>query len=154
MDVEKLKILLEPIFKKHEVNLYSLTWTKQAQDRVLEVLVYKKDGPTDLDTCVAVSYDVSDQLDQLEDFDFAYILDVSSAGIEREIQNEEQLADALYHHVFVKVEHPINGFHTLEGKLTKITETAIEIGYRVKHKTVHVMIEKDNLRFIRLAAKL
>jgi ribosome maturation factor RimP len=154
MDVNKLETILEPIFKRHDVALYSMKWITQSKERVLEILIYKKDGPTDLDSCVNVSYDVSDQLDQMDELDFSYMLEVSSAGVEREIQTEAQLKEALYHHVFVQVEHPINGAHTFEGKLTKITDTAIEIAYRVKHRELKVEINRDNLRFMRLAAKI
>lgn len=154
MEVEKLKTLLEPIFSKHEVVLYSMSWKKQNQDNLLEILIYKKDMPTDLDTCVNVSHDINEILDSIEELDYAYLLDVSSAGIEREILNEQQLQDVLYHYVNVKVDKPIDGQHVIEGKLSNVSEDAIEVLYRVKHKEVKVTIEKNNIRKIRMAVKV
>ncbi len=154
MEVEKLKTLLEPIFSKHEVVLYSMSWKKQQQDRVLEILVYKKDIPTDLETCVKLSNDISALMDDIQEIDFAYLLDISSAGIEREILNEQQLHDILYHYVNVKVDKPVDGLHVIEGKLSNVTSDSIDVLYRIKHKEVKATIEKSNIRKIRMAVKV
>ncbi len=154
MEIEKIKTLLEPVFNKHDVVLYDMSWKKSNQDHVLEILIYKKDMPTDVDTCVNVSYDVSELLDEVSELDIPYLLDVSSAGIEREIKNDDQLRDVLYHHVHVKVDKPVDNMHVIEGKLTKIDDENIEVLYRKKHKEVAASILKSNIRKIRMAVKV
>ncbi len=154
MDLEKLRQQLEPIFKKHDVILYDLAWKKMHHEKVLEIAIYKKDVPTDIETCTAVSYEVSELLDHLNAYDYPYILDVCSAGIERELKDNQQIQDALYQYVNVKVDHPINNLHVIEGKLSKITDTTIEVLYRDKHKEINATIEKSNIKKIRMAVKV
>lgn len=153
MDLGELKKLLEPIFIKHDVVLYDIQW-KQQHDKILEILIYKKDIPTDVDTCMNVSYDVSSLLDEHPDFDFPYVLDVSSAGIERELKTEEQLKESLYYYVNVKLENPVLNSHVLEGKLVKVTEEEIEVLVREKQKEVRATIKRSNIRKIRMAVKV
>ncbi len=153
VDLVELKQQCEPIFTKHDVICYDMIWRKEQQDRVLEISIYKKGVPTDIETCVSVSHQISALLDEVNPFDFEYVLDVCSAGIERELKNEEQLQDALYHQVNVKVENPVNKRHVIEGKLTKITDETIEVLTREKHKEVTATIERSNILKIRMAVK-
>ncbi len=154
VDLVELKQQCEPIFAKHDVVCYDIKWRKEQHAQVLEIAIYKKEVPTDIDTCVSVSHDVSTLLDEVNAFDFEYILDVCSAGIERELTNEQQLQDALYHHVNVKLENPVNKSHVIEGKLSKITESTIEVVTREKQKEVTATIERNNIRKIRMAVKV
>lgn len=153
VDLGELKKRLEPILVKHDVVLYDIQW-KHQHDKVLEISIYKKDMPTDVDTCANVSMEISELLDQLPEYDFPYMLDVSSAGIEREIKNDEQLLESLHHYVNVKVIEPVLNMHVLEGKLSTITEDSIELLVRVKHKEVTASIKRDNIRKIRMAVKV
>ena len=153
VDLGELEKLLEPILIKHDVVLYDIKW-KQQHDKVLEISIYKKDVPTDVDTCMNVSYEVSELLDTLPEYDFPYILDVSSAGIERELKNEEQLKESLYYYVNVKLENPVLSSHVLEGKLVKIDDQSIELLVRVKQKEVTATIARSNIRKIRMAVKV
>jgi ribosome maturation factor RimP len=153
VDLGELKKQLEPILIKHDVVLYDIQW-KQHHDKTLEISIYKKDIPTDVDTCMNVSHEVSELLDQLPEYDFPYMLDVSSAGIERELKSEEQLKESLYYHVNVKVENPVLSSHVVEGKLVKIENDFIEVLVRVKHKEVTATIERSNIRKIRMAVKV
>jgi ribosome maturation factor RimP len=153
VDLGELKKLLEPILIKHDVVLYDIKW-KQQHDKILEISIYKKDVPTDVDTCMNVSYEVSELLDTLPEYDFPYILDVSSAGIERELKNEQQLKESLYYYVNVKLENPVLNSHVLEGKLVKIDEQSIDLLVRVKQKEVTATIARSNIRKIRMAVKV
>lgn len=153
VDLGELKKLLVPILIKHDVVLYDIKW-KQHHDKILEISIYKKDVPTDVDTCMNVSYEVSELLDTLPEYDFPYILDVSSAGIERELKNEEQLKESLYYYVNVKLENPVLNTHVLEGKLVKIDDQSIDLLVRVKQKEVTATIARSNIRKIRMAVKV
>lgn len=153
VDLGELKKQLEPILIKHDVVLYDIKWKKQ-HEKTLEISIYKKDVPTDVDTCMNVSHEVSELLDTIPEYDFPYMLDVSSAGIERELKTEDQLQDSLYYYVNVKLENPVLNSHVLEGKLAKISDDSIELLVRVKHKEVTASIERSNIRKIRMAVKV
>jgi len=151
---DALKQLCQPIFDKHQVKCYSMTWKNMGGDRILEVLVYDPHRALDLDTTALVSFDISETLDEVaEQLPDEYMLDVSSAGIEREISDEEQLMDALNRPVYIRTLRSINKTIEFIGTLTHIEEKTLTLQQKVKGKSQTLSIERDNIVFIRHAIK-
>lgn len=154
MNSELLKEKLEPIFKQHQVQLSSITWLTQRKEKVLEIAVFKEDAPLDLESISALSHDISSWLDQQEAFDFAYTLDVCSAGIERPLTSYDQIKAALARNVYVRTTHSIDKKIEFVGRLISVEADAIEVLIRDKHKEKKINIPLEWIEFIRLAAML
>ena len=131
-----------------------MTWKTMGHDRILEVLVYDKDRALDLDTTALVSFDISEILDQVVDqLPDEYMLDVSTAGIEREILNDEQLNDALNRPIFVRTLRSINKSIEFTGTLISLDESSLTLKQNIKGKSQTLSIERENIVFIRHAIK-
>lgn len=151
---DELKQLCQPIFDKHQVKCYSMTWKNLGGDRILEVLVYDPHRALDLDTTALVSFDISETLDEVaEQLPDEYMLDVSTAGIEREIFDDEQLKDAINRPVYIRTLRSIDKNIEFTGLLIDIDETSITLQQKIKGKSKNVRIEKDNIVFKRHAIK-
>lgn len=154
MKSEGLKQLCQPIFEKHHVKCYSITWKTQGHDRILEVLVYDNYRALDLDTTALVSFDISELLDQIADqLPEEYMLDVSTAGIEREIVNDEQLFDALNQTIFVRTLRSISKSIEFKGILTHVDDAICELKLNNKGKSQILRIDRENIVFMRHAIR-
>ena len=77
--MEQLSVIqgwLEPIFAKHNVQLYSLQFLKDMGMNILQVAITNESESIDLDICADVSEDISAILDLHEDAidgDYCYI---------------------------------------------------------------------------------
>lgn len=126
----------------------------QGHDRILEVLVYDNHRALDLDTTALVSFDISELLDQVADqLPEAYMLDVSTAGIEREIMNEEQLLDALHQPIFVRTHRSISKSIEFKGLLTHVDDSTCTLKLNNKGKSQILSIDRENIVFIRHAIR-
>ncbi len=151
---EALKLLCQPIFSKHHVKCYSMTWKSMGKDRILEVLVYDPHRALDLDTTALVSFDVSEALDEVIDqLPDEYMLDVSTAGIEREILDDEQLHDAIDHSVYIRTLRSVNKSIEFKGIMTQLDENTITLVQKIKGKAQTLSIDRENIVFIRHAIK-
>lgn len=78
-----------------DTELVEVRYFKQYGTPAIELLIWKKDGIT-LSDCEAVHNAVSAELDKLDDFfKEAYILNVSSLGLDRKIVTDDDFRRAL-----------------------------------------------------------
>lgn len=131
-----------------------MNWKSMGKDRILEVLVYDPVRALDLDTTALVSFDVSEALDEVIDqLPDEYMLDVSTAGIEREILDDEQLHDAIDHTVYIRTLKSVNKSIEFKGIMTQLDENTITLVQKIKGKTQTLSIDRENIVFIRHAIK-
>ena len=91
-------------------------------------------------------------LDELNPFEKAYTLDISSLGAEKPLK-VEKLNDYVGRYVHVHLINPIKGENIYEGDLNNVSGEAITITYRNKTRSIPVEINKENISKIRLAIK-
>ena len=107
----------------------------------------------DMDTCVAVSELISDKLDEVDPIKEEYILEVSSPGIEKPLKTFEQVEKSIGEYVYAKFKNPKSGLHEVEGYLKSIEDQQLEFEYLVKNIKKKIVVDYDNIQFIRLAVK-
>lgn len=78
--------IVEPYLLEKGLRVYDVTFGKEAADKILRLYIDKKDGLVSIDECEEVSRWLSDRLDEEDFIDEAYVLEVSSPGIERQIK--------------------------------------------------------------------
>ena len=150
---EHLKELFQPVFEKNHVKLYELTWNNSGKDHTLEVAIMKEDGSMDLDTCAAVSEQLSEILDREDPISEEYTLEVCSPGAEREIRDLNELDHMIGEHVFVRLKHPFKKMLEFTGDILEVDNDVVHLEYRDKAAKRKAEFTKDNIDYIRLAVR-
>ena len=151
--IERITELLDPVFQKQEVTLYEMKWTGSGKNRTLEIAIMKNDGTMDLDTCAAVSEQVSEVLDTCDFLNDAYMLEVCSPGAEREIRDLRELTTIDDPYVFIRLKQKIGKFEEYTGDVLSYENGIIQLQYRDKAATRSIEIPEEQIEFIRMAVK-
>ena len=151
MDLNKIKNLLEK--KIEELGFEPISINRKVEKGYVFIsIVIDRVAPIDMDTIVKVSGDLSSYLDEIDDSEEKYFLDVSSLGAEKPLK-VENLKDYVGRFIHVHVNNAINGLNIFEGDLVEVNEDSITLTYREKTRVKTVVILLSNIYKIRLAIK-
>ncbi|MCI7732463.1 MAG: hypothetical protein MSH53_05070 [Solobacterium sp.] len=143
MEVNTFKEALSKDIESVGYHLYSLTYKKK--DNILEVLI---DESLDLDGISRLSELISGFMDKYDkDFD-EYLLDVSCAGCERRIRNEDELRRAAGEYVHIKTRE-----FEEDGYLKSFENGKVTVEYMDKTRKKAVTVNYDDIKMIRYAVK-
>ncbi len=151
--LERIKEIVLPLIEAHDCYLDDVEYVKEQNEWYLRIFVDKNNGSLDMDTCVAVSEDISAKLDETDPIEGEYYLEVSSPGAEKVLKTYEQVENAVGKYVCINVINPQNGFDEIYGTILSVNEGVIELSYLVKNIKKKVNINYSNIRTIRLAVK-
>ncbi len=151
-DIERLKAIFMPILTEMDVQLYDLAWVQNGKERTLQVSIMRPDGSMDLDTCASVSERLSQKLDEADEEEGAYTLEVCSPGAERTIYDLAELKTLPYVHVHLK--QPIDGSPAFTGQVVAYEEHNVTLSYRDKAATRQVHFTAADIDWIRHAVKI
>lgn len=93
--------MLEPVMEEHHFELVDVEYVKEAGNWYLRAYVDKEGGIT-LDDCELVNRTWSDLMDQDDFIEDAYILEVSSPGLGRQLKKEKDYQRSIGEDVDVK----------------------------------------------------
>lgn len=113
--------LAQPIAEANGCVLWDVEYVKEAGSWYLRVYI-DREGGVDIDACEAVSRALSDALDEADPIPNAYVLEVSSAGIDRALKKPEHFAAFLGSQVDVKLYRPADGGREHTGALAAFEE--------------------------------
>lgn len=147
MDLNTLKQLLSEKVNEEGYELVSLSFASETLSLVVDRI-----QDIDMDAIVNLSNVLNSYLDELNPFEKAYTLDISSLGAEKPLK-VEKLNDYVGRYVHVHLINPIKGENIYEGDLNNVSGEAITITYRNKTRSIPVEINKENISKIRLAIK-
>ena len=147
MDLNTLKQLLSEKINEEGYELVSLSFASETLS-----LVVDRTKDIDMDAIVSLSNVLNSYLDELNPFEKAYTLDISSLGAEKPLK-VEKLEAYVGRYVNVHLINPIKGENIYEGDLTNVSNETITITYRNKTRSIPVEINKENISKIRLAIK-
>lgn len=143
MELGEIKEKLSKDIEKLGYHLYSLKYLKK--DKILEVLI---DESIDLNEVSLLSEKISKIMDKYdEDFD-EYLLDVASAGCEREIKSEDDIKKAVNSYVHVKTNE-----QEIEGTLSSYKDEVLTIDYLDKTRKKTIKINTNDVKKLRYAVK-
>ena len=83
-----------PIVEELGYKLYDVLYVKEGADWYLRLFIDSEKG-IDLDDCEKVSNAVGEKLDEVDPIENAYVLEVSSCGLERHLRDEKQFEGIL-----------------------------------------------------------
>ena len=118
---KKVLELVTPIAEQNNVSVWDVEFKKEGQNQVLRVYI-DKEGGISIDDCEAVSRRLEEELDRGDFIKSAYMLEVSSAGIDRALKRDSDFLMFLNHKVDVKLYSPIDGVKEFTALLSDYKE--------------------------------
>ena len=118
--------LAKPIADELGFTIWDIRFEKEGSMWVLSVVIDKEGGIT-IDDCEAMSRSLDVKLDEVDPIEQSYGLEVSSAGIERELTQDWHFAYCHGETVVIRLIRPYNGEREYRGTLTGFLDGAITI---------------------------
>lgn len=123
---DKLQNLAEGIATRHGYEVVDVEYTKEKGRWFVRIFIDKPSGIT-LDDCERMSRDLGDELDENDFIPHAYILEVSSPGLERPLKRPEDYRRFQGRLIEVKCYAPVGGSRNLRGRLAGSNQEGIII---------------------------
>ncbi len=148
MNIEIVKELVIPYLEKHNLILYSAKLKKEYGMNIVEVLVDSEDV-IDIDVLALCNTYLAEALDQYDQDWPEYMLEVSSAGAEKELTSLEQVKKYIESYVYLES----NG-NTYEGKLENVEDNILSVKVNLKGRMKVYKINYEEISYIRLAVHI
>lgn len=150
--LEKIEKAITPVLKEMELSLYEISFVSENNENFLRIYVDSNET-IDLNLIVELSQKISDILDEIDLINQEYILEVASAGAEKELRSKMDIANAISKYVFLKLYNPQQGVDSLEGYLVDFSDDLLTIQYLDKTRKKELVVAYENVSLIRLAIK-
>lgn len=149
MDIKICETILATYLKENELIFYSVELVKEAGSLILRVILDKKGGITLEDLAKANEY-LSERIDKYDSDMPEYMLEVSSRGAERTLDNDEEITDSVGMYIHVEK----NDNQIFEGYLEEFIDDNLKVKINLKGRIKRIDIKKQDIKLIRLAVKI
>jgi len=116
-------------------------YVKEGESKVFRVVIDKAETSLTTDDCEIVSRKIEDKVDSLMAKDEAYVLEVSSPGLERALKNNKLYKKYIGNNVRIKLYKKVEDSKELEGTLLESEDEYIIL--LVDNKKIK--IERENI---------
>ena len=140
--------LINPIIKEKNIDLWDIEFKKEGPSYVLRIFL-DKDGGIGLLDCEEVSRELSDVLDEHDPIPQEYMLEVSSAGLDRVIKYDAHFLKCQGKNVDVKLFAALDGVKEFTAKLIGHTEENVILEINGSEKE----LPKNKISSIRLTVE-
>ena len=125
--VSRVWEIAEPIAEQLGLELWDIRYVKEGSNYYLRVFIDKESG-VDINDCENMSRALDKPLDDADPISDAYILEVSSPGIERELIRAEHFNRFIGADIMVKMIRPIEGIgKEFKGVLSDFNDGEVTI---------------------------
>lgn len=126
---EAVLSLATPIAEANGCEIYDIEFKKEGSDYFLRLYIELADREKtiSLDECEAVSRALSEVLDKEDPIEQAYMLEVSSPGIDRQLKTEEHFKRFMGKKVDIGLYKAINGAKVICGTLKEFDGSNISL---------------------------
>jgi ribosome maturation factor RimP len=131
----RIELLVEPIVREKGLELVNVEYIREGAHWYLRLYI-DKDGGVDMDDCSGISHIVSEMLDQNNPIPQAYMLEVSSPGLERPLKKEEDFIRFQGSLVTVRTTSPFQGYKEFSGNLVGLINDEIVLEYEGKRVAI------------------
>ncbi len=118
--------LLQPVTDAQGVRIYDVEYVKEGSDWYLRAYI-DKDGGVTIEDCEAVSRAYSEKLDEADLIKDAYILEVSSPGLGRQLKKDRHFENSLGEEVELKLFEAVDGGKEFTGILKSFDKDTVTI---------------------------
>ena len=143
----KTEEILMPIIEANNYDLVDVEYVKEAGNWYLRAYVDKEGGFT-VEDCEIVSRALSDLLDVHDFIPDAYILEVSSPGLGRQLKKEKDFARSIGSEVEIKLYKAINKQKEIVGILVAFDAENLTIELEDEST---IVVPRSNIAIVRLA---
>lgn len=145
--LSKVRQLAEPQVSGLGLELVDVEYVKEGAHWYLRIYI-DKEGGVDIDDCTAVSHKLSQILDRENPIPQAYMLEVSSPGIERPLRKREDYEKYKDELISVYTTEPFNGFSRFTGNLVGLVENNVVLEYEGQEVAIPFdLVERAHLTF-------
>ncbi|WP_304507447.1 ribosome maturation factor RimP [Anaerotignum sp.] len=123
---KKIMPILEPIIAERNLELVDLEFVKEGANWYLRIYI-DKEGGVDIDDCEGVSRALEAKLDAEDPIEQAYILEVSSPGIDRPLKKAADFEKYRGEIIDIKLYKAFEGQKQFQGKLLGLENEVISI---------------------------
>ena len=114
--VEITESLVNPIIEKYNLILWDIEFKKEGSGYVLRVYIDKPDGVS-IEDCENVANELNPALDAVDPIEQSYSLEISSAGLLRDLKKDSHILQFVGKEITVKLFKPIENTKTFTGRL-------------------------------------
>ena len=126
MKQDKLSELLSPIVEDLGYRFWGLEYQVRKADALLRIYIDHENGIS-VDDCAKVSHEVSGILDVEEPITMAYILEVSSPGMDRILFSTSQFSEYIGQDVKMKLNQMVDKRRKIKGTIASVDGEQITI---------------------------
>ena len=137
--------LLVPIIEANQFELVDVEYVKEAGTWYLRAYIDKPGGIT-IDDCELVSRSLNEKIDEEDYIPDAYILEVSSPGLDRPLKKDKDFARSLNKEVEGKFFKAVDGQKEFVGTLKDFTKDTVTL----EMEDQEITVDRKNLALIRL----
>lgn len=139
--------LAKPIADELGLNIWDVRFEKEGSMWILLVVI-DKEGGISLDDCEAMSRPLDAKLDEVDPIEQSYCLEVSSAGIERELTKDWHFDACKGQEIVVRLIRPLNGEREFIGTLTGLVDSEV----RIENEDGEMSFKMNDIAVVRLYA--
>lgn len=143
---EKLKNEINVLLEKEGYQLVEIKFSKYEGDDLLSIIVKRSDNTyISMNQISNLSTKISERLDEIDDEDKPYMLNVESAGIDDslDLSHIEEYVDK---YVSLELNNPLKNQNKFLGKIKEVKENEIIFEYFIKGARKKLVIEKNNIK--------
>jgi ribosome maturation factor RimP len=127
MMIRELQSIIEPAVKALGYDLWGCEWVGAGKNRrLLRVYVDREEG-VNIDACAKISRQISAVLDVEDPIASAYLLEVSSPGIERPLFTLDQCRHYIGQRIEIRLRSPNAGRRNFKGLIQSVTDDCIAL---------------------------
>ena len=151
LDLELIKGEITKLLSNEGYELTDFGFEKMGHDAILRIEIDREASIT-MDDIVEVSGKISDLLDAIDKSSDAYMLDISSSGIEKKIKLED-LKNRINEYVSLELIEPVKGATEIAGTIVDANDEEITVTYFLKGAPKKSVINLKNISIARKAIK-
>jgi len=144
---QKTEKLLQPIIESNHFELVDVEYVKEAGNWYLRIYIDKEGGIT-VDDCEIVSRALSQQLDEKDFIEEAYILEVSSPGLGRALKKEKDFIRSIGKEVEIRTYKAIDKQKEFVGVLETYDKDSVTLCLAENNT---MKFDRSDIALIRLA---
>ena len=144
---QKAEALAQPIVESRGYELVDVEYVKEAGTWYLRLYIDKEGGIT-INDCEEVSRLFGDRLDEEDFIEDAYVMEVSSPGLDRPLKKEKDYIRSMGKDVDVRLYRQIDRQKEFTGALTAYDDKTVTLTMEDGSQRV---FDKDDIALIRLA---
>lgn len=125
MKLDNIEKIIIPKIEEEGFEIEYVEFVKEGDNNILRVVIDNPNGKVAIDDCEKISRKIEDDIDK--NIDKEYVLEVSSAGLERQLKNIKLFEKYIGSEVYVKLYKKLDDKKEITGILKSVNDNNIVI---------------------------